>query len=108
MGLNVIRPKRCSQRFSLNLTAAPPVGHQQRDCAGNHASSQAIGAARYDDRDPCAENQSRPLGIGQERQLLGQDVSRLQVGRDEYVGIAGSQEINQHAVLQIHTEARKP
>ena len=49
----------------------------------------AVGAARQDDRHACAEDEPGAVGVGQEAELLGQDVAGLEIWREENVRIAG-------------------
>ena len=62
---------------------------QHRDGAARDSRSHAVGAAGEDDRHARAEHQPGAVGVGQERQLLGQHVAGLEVGHEQDVGIAG-------------------
>ena len=64
------------------------MGEQHRDRARRHARAHRIGARGQNDRHPRAQHDPGGIGVGQERQLLGEHVARLEIGHQEYVGIA--------------------
>ena len=68
----------------------------RRACAASIATRaardprpHAVGAAGQDDRHARAEHEAGAVGVGEEAQLLGQDVAGLEVGHEQDVGIAG-------------------
>ena len=59
-----------------------------RERAGRHAGVNVVAAAREDYRHSRAEHDSRRIGARQKNQLLRQNIAGLEIGRDEYVGVA--------------------
>src|SRR6188508_2773510 len=66
------------------------VREEHGDGTTRDARSHAVGPARQDDRHPCAEDEARTVGVGEERELLGEHVARLEIRDEEDVGIAGN------------------
>ena len=70
------------------------MGRQHRDSATGNPRPHAVGPAGQDDRHPRAEHQPGAVGIGQEAELLGQDVAGFEIRREKNVGIAGDLRVN--------------
>ena len=68
--------------------AFPRVRHQHRDRAAGNPRPDAVGAAGQDDRHPGAEHEPGAVGIGEEAELLGEDVAGLEIGNEQDVRIA--------------------
>ena len=64
------------------------VGREHRDGATGDPRPNAVRAARQDDRHPRAEDNTGAIRVGEEGELLRQDVAGLEVRREEDVGIA--------------------
>ena len=64
------------------------MGREHRDPAAGDPRPHAVGTARQDDRDARAEHEPGTVGPGQEGELLGQDVSGLEIGAEQDVRIA--------------------
>ena len=65
------------------------MGREQRHGAARDPRSHAVGAAGQDDRHARAEDETRAVRVGQEAELLGQHVARLEIRHEEDVRIAG-------------------
>jgi hypothetical protein len=66
----------------------PCVGDEDGGGAARDARADAIGTTGQDDRDAGAEHHAGAVRVREETELLGQDVSGLEVGGEEDVGIA--------------------
>jgi hypothetical protein len=64
--------------------------HQHGDRAAGDAGANGVRAAREDDRHARAEHEAGTVGIGQEGELLGEDVARLEIGHEQNVGSPGT------------------
>ena len=67
----------------------PRVRREHRDRAAGDARPHAVGAAGENDRNAGAEHEAGAVGVGEEAELLGEDVAGLEIGREQDVGIAG-------------------
>ena len=59
------------------------------DGAGGHPRAHIVRAAGEHDRHARPEHDACRVGLGEEGELLGQDVARLEVGREQDVRIPG-------------------
>ena len=74
--------------FTSPQAAGGDRGPRACDGATRDARSHTVGAARQDDRHPRAEDDAGTIGVGQERELLGEHVARLEIRNEQDVGIA--------------------
>src|SRR6516162_4248419 len=71
--------------------ASACVGIEDGGGAGGHARAYGIGARGEDDRYPRAEDHSRRVRLGEERQVFGQHVPGLEIGHDENLRAPGDE-----------------
>ena len=67
---------------------APRMGVERRHRAGGHPGADIVGPAGQDDRHPRAEHDAGGVGVGHERQVLGQHVAGLEIGHHQDLRLA--------------------
>jgi hypothetical protein len=65
------------------------VSNQRRHGTTGNPRPNAVGTARQDHWDACAENQARAVGASEKAQLLGENIAGFEIGREEDISIAG-------------------
>src|SRR5262245_13291647 len=72
--------------YGLHLPAV--VRDEHRDGAAGDARADAVGPARQDNRDFCAQHEAGALGVGQKDQLLRENVAGFEIRRQQDIRIA--------------------